>query len=168
LALICLVIGESFAFKPIHLTLISTLTIGTPSFFLALEPNYQRVSGKFLPTVLKTALPGGLADLLLVLTAQIVMGYIGFPQEQITTACVAILGAVGLSVLFRTCRPFNGFRQIIWWAMGIALVLAMTVLQGLFQLSYGSWDMLGVMAAFVAAAPLLYMLLCLAFKGKKK
>ena len=40
-----------YPFEPIQLTLISTVSIGIPSFFLALEPNHERVRGNFLRNV---------------------------------------------------------------------------------------------------------------------
>lgn len=41
-----------YPFTPIQLTLISSLTIGIPSFILAFEPSTSRVRGKFMETVL--------------------------------------------------------------------------------------------------------------------
>ena len=42
-----LLIGEPYPFEPIQLSLISTVTIGIPSFVLALEPNKERIKGNF-------------------------------------------------------------------------------------------------------------------------
>ena len=47
----------SYPFIPIQLTLASVVTIGIPSFVLALEPNKERVKGKFLVNVLKKSAP---------------------------------------------------------------------------------------------------------------
>ena len=44
---------------PIHLTLLSWFTIGIPAFFLALEPNDERVNAGFLQRVLGWAVPAG-------------------------------------------------------------------------------------------------------------
>ena len=46
-----------YPFIPIQLTLASVSTIGIPSFILSFEPNNERVTGKFLPNVLKKAVP---------------------------------------------------------------------------------------------------------------
>ena len=168
LSLICLLAGLSYPFETFHLTLISALTIGVPGFFLAMEPNYERVSGKFLPTVLGRALPGGLTNLILVMLALGIMTHLQIPGEQITTACVGILAVVGLSVLYRTCRPFSTLRRILWWAMAIALTVSFTLLRTFFNLAYGSWEATGIMAIFMAVAPVMFLLLCLAFKKRKK
>ena len=48
LSLLTLFFIPVYPFEPIQLTLISTVSIGMPSFFLALEPNHERVQGNFL------------------------------------------------------------------------------------------------------------------------
>ena len=167
LALTCLLTGQSYPFAPFHLTMISALTIGVPSFFLALEPNYQRVSGKFLPTVLGRALPGGLTNLLLVLLAQLLLPLFGVGGALVSTTCVGILAVTGMAVLHRTCRPFAPFRHLLWWAMGAGLLLCFTVLRRLFDLTYGHWQELLPMFGFLLAAPLVFAELCKLLKPKK-
>ncbi len=163
LAVTCLIFGQPYPFIPLHLTLISALTIGCPSFFLAMEPNYERVSGKFLPTVLRRALPGGLANLLTVLAAQFVFTAMGLPAGEVSTACAAILAAVGLAVLQKTCKPYDLFRHILWWAMAGALGFCFTVLRGFFDLSWGDFSVLPVTVALLALSPVLYHFLDKAF-----
>ena len=43
IAVLFIFINYSYPFQPVQQTLISTLTIGTPSFILALEPNKERL-----------------------------------------------------------------------------------------------------------------------------
>ncbi len=159
LALICLLAGFSYPFIPLHLTLISALTIGAPSFFLAMEPNYERVSGRFLPTVLRRALPGGLSNLLMVLFAQLILTGMGLPPAQISTACAAILAVVGMFVLRQTCKPFDPFRHILWWVMAAALVFCFTVMSGFFDLSYGGVKSTVAVLVLMAACPFVFKLL---------
>ncbi|MBC7292356.1 MAG: HAD-IC family P-type ATPase, partial [Actinotalea sp.] len=60
LALAVGVAGLPFPFYPRHLTVISTLTIGVPAFFLALAPDARRARPGFLRRVLRFAVPAGL------------------------------------------------------------------------------------------------------------
>ena len=53
-------LNESYPFIPIQLTLTSVVTIGIPSFVLALEPNKEKVSGHFFPNVISKSLPAAL------------------------------------------------------------------------------------------------------------
>ena len=56
-----------FPFLPRHLTLVSTLTIGIPAFFLALGPNKRRYIPGFLTRILRFAVPSGFVAGLVVL-----------------------------------------------------------------------------------------------------
>ena len=156
LALACLIAGFAYPFIPLHLTLISALTIGLPSFFLAMEPNYERVQGKFLTTVLSKALPGGLTNLVMVLLAQLVLSLMNVPAGQISTACAAILAIVGLWVLRQTCKPFDTFRHILWWSMLFALAFCFTLLHGFFDLAYGSVQTTLVILGLLALSPFVF------------
>ena len=134
LSLLSLVTGWAYPMVPFHLTVISALTIGVPSFFLAMEPNYERVTGKFLPSVLRRAFPGGLTNIFVVLMAQAFVTVFGIPHEQISPVCAAIMGTVGLLVLYQVCRPFDKFRVVIWWTMVAGMIISFTLLGGLFDL----------------------------------
>ena len=60
LSVITGVVAVAYPLRPIHLSILSWFTIGLPAFFLALEPNDQRVSEGFLRRVLGRAVPAGL------------------------------------------------------------------------------------------------------------
>lgn len=47
-----------YPFLPRHLTLLSTLTIGVPAFFLALAPNTERARPHFVRRVMRYSIPG--------------------------------------------------------------------------------------------------------------
>ena len=57
LNVIFILLGRSYPFVPIHLTLISTVAIGIPSFILALEQTETVTQSGFLKHVLRVALP---------------------------------------------------------------------------------------------------------------
>ncbi len=138
LALCSLLTLWPYTLAPVHLSAISTLTIGIPSFFLAMEPNYERVRGRFLAGVLRRAFPGGLTNIFVALMAQGYMQVFSLPQDETSTVCAAILGVVGLLVLYQTCKPFNLFRKIIWAAMAAGLVACFTLFWGILELQTGS------------------------------
>ena len=141
---------------PFHLSVISALTIGVPSFFLAMEPNYERVSGHFLRGVLRKAFPGGLTNIFVVLGAQAFMAAFDLPQAQISTVCAAIVGVVGLLVLFQTCKPFDVFRKIIWAAMAVALIGCFTLLGSFFELRASLKSVQLVMATLLIMTPTVF------------
>ena len=156
LALISLLTNWTYPMVPFHLSVISALTIGVPSFFLAMEPNYERVGGHFIRGVLRKAFPGGLTNIFVVLGAQAYMAAFDLPLNQISTVCAAILGVVGLLVLFQTCKPFDKFRKLIWAAMALALVVCFTWLGSFFELRASSLSVQLVMATLLIMTPTVF------------
>ena len=156
LSIITLFTNWPYPIVPLHLSMISALTIGVPSFFLAMEPNYERVTGRFLPGVLRRAFPGGLTNIFVVLAAQGFMAVFDLPLEPISTVCAALLSVVGLLVLFQVCKPFDKFRRIIWWAMGACLLGCFTLLGSILELRIGSVQIRLVMATLLIMTPTVF------------
>lgn len=134
-AILFLFIKEPYPFIPIQFTLISAVTIGIPSMVLALEPNRDRIQGRFLRNVLLRALPGALTivgNLLMILTyAQLS----GLPSSQCNTLCVILTGFSGLLLLFHVCQPWNVIRRLLFAAMCAAFAIGVLFFRGLFSLS---------------------------------
>ena len=134
LALLSLLTQQPYPLAPIHMSIISGLTIGVPSFFLALEPNYQPISGTFLKTVLRRAFPGGLTSITVVLLLQAMMVHFAIPLADVRAIATAILAVVGLMVLHQVGKPMNRFRALVWWAMAAAIIGCFTLLGDFFDL----------------------------------
>ena len=158
LSLIAVIADWPYPFAPINLSLISALTIGVPSFFLAMEPNYARVQGRFIVSVLRRAFPGGLTNIFAVVTAQIVLNAYAVPAEQVQTICTAILAVTGLMVLLSVCRPFDKFRSIIWFLMAAALLFSFSFLGSLFQLNEVEGNARWIMVILLVLTPVVYLL----------
>ena len=158
-ALLAVATGFAFPFLPIQLTLVSALTIGIPGFFFAMEPNYDRVKGKFLPTVLGRALPGGLCNGLMVFILQQVLSANGLPAEDIRTLCTVVLLTTGLLVLVQTGRPMSLFRCIVLGAMGICILGSFLLLPSLFSLYFSGVTALTWLPVVIGSTVLLFALL---------
>jgi cation-transporting ATPase E len=156
LSLISVLSGLAYPLVPIQLTLISALTIGVPSFFLAMEPNYQRFHGNFLAGVLRRALPGGLTNILAVLGVQLCAGLLNLSSAQTGTVCAGILGVVGLLVLYAVSKPVQKFRAVVWVTMAAALLVSFTLLGGFFELHTGIWLANPVSVIPLLLTPLLF------------
>ena len=156
LSIISLFTNWPYPFSPLHLSMISGLTIGIPSFFLAMEPNYKRVSGRFLSGVLRRAFPGGLTNIFVVLMAQAFMAVFGLSLEQVSTVSTAILCMVGLLVLFQVCKPFDPFRAVIWWGTAAALLVSFTFLGGFFELQTDNAQVMLLMVTLIIMTPTVF------------
>ncbi len=112
LSFLTLCLPMPYPFKPIQLTLISSLTVGIPSFFLAFESNNDRVSGHFLKKVFLRAAPGAIAATLCACIASLLSGRVWSP-EAASTVAVVTTGVVSLIMLYTVCRPLNRFRAVL-------------------------------------------------------
>ena len=147
------VAGFAFPFLPRHLTLIGALTIGIPSFFLALAPNTDRFRPGFVKRVARFALPAGtLAAIATFLAYAIVRRQPGVDLIQARTAAVMVLTWIGLLVLSIIAAPLNRPRLLLIWSMAALFVVCVTLpaTQKFFALE--SPDDLVWLAAFGIAA----------------
>ena len=133
LGLIMVFLPLRYPFQPIHLTLISALSIGTPSFFLALEPSAERASGHFLKRILLRAVPGALAVVCCAI-ASMILSHCGTGHTVAATMAAVAAGWIGLANLALTCRPFTRLRVAVCIAMVIGYVGALAFLPKLFLL----------------------------------
>ena len=80
----------TYPIEPSQISLINMFTIGTPAFFLALEPNHNIIKGRFLPNVLVKALPAGLTDFFVIAAFVIFCSTFDIPQQYVSTACTPV------------------------------------------------------------------------------
>ena len=138
LAVISLFATFPYPVTPLQLSFLSAITIGVPSFFLALEPNHSLVKGKFLANVFRSALPGGLTDLIVVLGVEAFYLVFGFAESELSTMSAILLVVIGILVLYEVCKPFDWKRRVLWGAMagsGLVCILWFGESFGLSQLS---------------------------------
>ncbi|MGV8905564.1 MAG: cation-translocating P-type ATPase [Acetobacterium sp.] len=148
LAIMVILADKAYPFVPIQLTLISTLTIGIPAFFLALEPNRKRVSGNFLEFVLKKSVPGAMAIVVNIIIIMILGGLVPLNRLEISTLAVILTGLSGLIILFRVCQPMNSQRWGLFFVMTIAFIGSVVFLGDFFYLLQLS-EFSGVMVAIL-------------------
>lgn len=152
LSLVTLFLPLAYPFQPLQLSLLSAVTIGLPSFVLALEPNYEVVRGKFLHNVLHAALPGGLTDFLLVFCAQGFAYAFDISADALGTISTLLVLETGLIVLFRVCQPFTPLRWTLWGSctiLGLGGAVFFAPWLELIPLDLGSTLVLVVLAALV-------------------
>ncbi|MGW3336936.1 HAD-IC family P-type ATPase [Streptomyces sp. NPDC001009] len=161
LALLVVAWQVEYPFLPRHLTLLSTLTIGVPAFFLALAPNKERARPHFVRRVMRYSIPGGLlAGVATFVTYLLARHHYTGPDALAaeTSAATLTLFLISMWVLAIIARPYTWWRLALVAAMGGAFLLVLTVpwLQDFFALRLVGntmpWAAVGV--AVVAAAAL--------------
>jgi cation-transporting ATPase E len=116
LSVFCLIVKMDYPFTTKQVMLLEFLVIGIPSFALALQPNNDKINGKFLANVLSKSLPGAIILFINVISCYLFDVGIGTDGEFQTMASLTIT-FVGLLVLYRLCQPFDLFRGVMYTAM---------------------------------------------------
>ncbi len=171
LAILVVCSQVEYPFLPRHLTLLATLTIGVPAFFLALAPNKERAQPHFVRRVMRYAIPSGVIAAAATFTTYLIARhhYSGpGALEAETSAATLTLFLVAMWVLAIIARPYTWWRIGLVAAMGLGFLIVLVVpwLQDFFALKLVGttlpWTAVGIA---VAAAALLE--LCWRWVGRR-
>ncbi|MEU4118245.1 HAD-IC family P-type ATPase [Kitasatospora sp. NPDC028055] len=137
LALLVIFTHSPYPFLPRHSTVLSTLTIGVPAFFLALAPNNERARTGFVKRVLRLAVPGGaIAGTGTFVAYALARADHATDLKADTSVATLTLFLIAIWVLAIVARPYNWWRLLLIGTMGLAFALVLLVppLSDFFQL----------------------------------
>ena len=143
LAVLCFFLRTQYFFTTNNMLLFEVLVTALPSVVLALQPNGERVRGKFIPFVLARAIPGSVTLLLCVLAVH--TGAHLFPElgvdsfsHPLYTLAVSFGGLVMLSHIL---KPFNWLRAAVYLvSVGVSLVVLYVPVLG--EIIYTGWSVI--------------------------
>lgn len=161
LASVVAITAVPYPFFPRHLTIVSTLTIGVPGFFLAFARGAPRASPGFTRRVLRFTLPAGAAGASATLAAYAVArSWPATTATQARTAAMLAIFAFGIWILGVVARPLNAPKTGLLAAMAIAvsIPLGLPLARRLFDLAVPGPGVLASTFACVAAAVVLLSL----------
>lgn len=148
-----------YPLEPSQISLVSMFTIGVPGFFLALEPNKNRIEGNFLRNVILNALPSGLTNFVIV-GAIVVFGKVfEISTSDISVAATFLMAVVGLMTLYHVSKPMTWIRWGIFSIVVFGILFCIIFLSDLFAISPISLKcaMLFVLFIFVTEPVLRYI-----------
>lgn len=152
LALTCIFLECEYFFTTNNMLMFEFLISALPSVALSLQPNTNRVKGKFIPYVLSRALPGAFTMAVGILSIYvlhrtplseafalnaIVPGTDNTPVYQ--AIMMLALTFCGLVMLFRICQPFNLFRTVLFLTT-TALCLLVVCVPFLGNIVFTGWE----------------------------
>lgn len=167
LAILVVCFQVEYPFLPRHLTLLSTLTIGVPAFFLALAPNKERARPNFVRRVMRYAIPSGTIAAAATFATYLVARHAYSGQDALdaeTSAATLTLFLVSMWVLVIIARPYTWWRVALVATMGLCFVVVLMVpwLQDFFALKLVGasmpWTAVGIAAVAAAALELAWRL----------
>lgn len=139
LATLCLIMQVPYLFMPQNVLLLEVCIIAIPSFFLSLQPNKERVQGKFITHVMSGAVSGALLMIICVMAMYItnVIDPEEFGQHYLPM-CMIALTFSGLVMVYRICKPLNLYRSILCIAM-LAMCITAFAVPEIARLLYSDW-----------------------------
>lgn len=155
-ALLFIAAPWQYPFQPIQMTLISAFTIGMPSFVLALEPNRERIRGRFLGNVIVRSIPGAVCSVCCILIANVAGYYLmGQDYAQVSTLCVLLTSWIGCNLVVRLSMPFTAIRSALLVVVVGGIAGACLLMPNVFCIAPftpGMWVFYGIVAAISAVA----------------
>lgn len=165
LAIISITAVFSYPLTPSQLTLMSLVSIGIPSFVLALEPNEDLVSGKFLRNAIVRALPAAFTDLFIIIFVLLFQQAFQISGDEISTITALLVTVVGFFMIWKVAKPVNKLHVGMMTALILFLLFIVRFMPGLFSLSPLSFGSYLVLTVFILLIPSVIWLLNKALEG---
>ncbi|MFC6295683.1 cation-translocating P-type ATPase [Lactiplantibacillus daoliensis] len=124
LTVIFIFMPHSYPFEPIQLTPISSLMVGIPTFFLALQPDYTRITSRFMKQVMEIAVPAAIAVVGYIVVIDLLGAEFQLDFATTSTLNVLLTGIISLNALLIAARPLNRFKIGLVSLMATLFVLA--------------------------------------------
>ena len=155
-------VGWAFPLLPRHLTLIGSLTIGIPAFFLSFESTEEPVRSGAFQRIMRFAIPSGLVAAAAAYGAYAATRALNPDLEIARSATTITMVLVGLWVLVELTSPLTPKRAALVAALAgaFALVVGLPLGRAFFDLSIPPLDVgVLVVAISVTAAVVLHVIL---------
>lgn len=123
LSIIVICCGVPYPFQSIQLSFIGGLTIGIPSFILAMEYNNNRIKGNFFLNIITGAIPAGVTITLNAIFIMLFGSMIGFTDSVTETICVITTAFTLFVLVVKISLPFNKLRFSLVAFIFTALIL---------------------------------------------
>ena len=145
-----------YPFIPIQLSLLSTLTIGIPSFVLALEFNNNRVKSGFLLNVIKKALPTSILIVFNILIIYLLGMLFSISSNEISTMCVIISVFIGFMHLYNICNKNNIIHRLLIVVLALVFLISYIFFKEFFSFTNISISMGIIIVLLVIESVYLY------------
>lgn len=134
LSIVFIFLGTGYPFQPSQLTPVNALTVGIPTFILALEPNYRPPAGRFMRNVMEIALPAAICNITLLLVINGIGGWANLSYKSRSTMSVFAIGIIGYCALVAISNPLIIRKKIMIGVSMLLFVIAFTYSDKLFGL----------------------------------
>ncbi|MBQ6036849.1 MAG: HAD-IC family P-type ATPase, partial [Lachnospiraceae bacterium] len=128
--------GSRYPFQAVQLSIISGCAVGAPTFFLQMEPSFERIEERFMRKVIRNAVPAGVLIAFLCLS----ISNIGIALDRenalmMSTICVLSIGWIYFFMLQRVYSPMTPYRRFVVYAMQAVYLIVMIIGQHILDLT---------------------------------
>lgn len=127
---------QSYPFLPVHLTLISAIGVGIPTFFLQMEPSFERIHDKFILHSYLNSLPSSICVFITAFVCITLKQNFGFDDTRFSGLFVLLTGIVYIITLFKVYHPLTKNRFFVIGCMTILLLFSLFCFQNVFSVSF--------------------------------
>ena len=142
LSIYVVLLRQEYPFLPVHLSLISALGVGLPTFLLQMEPSFERVKGNFFRKAFANSFPTALTVFLTALLCLALRHILKLPLPRYYGIFVALTGFMYFYTLFRVYYPPTTLRKIVLISMSLLFISILFFIPEIFELSYTLYDVI--------------------------
>ena len=102
---------------------------------MALEPNSERIKGRFIETVFKHALPAALTDFILIFSLVLFSSAFGMKSEELSSAAICLMAFVGFAIIYQESQPLNHYKRLVLLGNILAFMVSSSILGKFFNMS---------------------------------
>lgn len=136
LSIVFVFMGSTYPFTPLQLSLISSLTIGIPSFYLTLESNARMDHDGFLHHVVRTALPCALTMVIYILLIRFLGTILNFDSVMYSTYYFLMAGFISFLVDWIVCMPLERKRSLVIITLMVIFFITLFFFHDFFNINH--------------------------------
>ena len=140
LIIFSVLLRQEYPFLPVQLTLISSFGVGLPTFFMQLEPSFEKEQGDFLRKAFRNAVPSSVTVLCMMVYCMITRNLFSLTAGRYYAQAVILTFCVYVFTLLKVCRPLTRWRMIIILSVTAAAALVLFSFPDLFSVTLTAAD----------------------------
>ena len=156
LAILFFMIPAPYPFIPIQMTLISAVTIGIPSFVLALEPNREKIKGNLFTNIVSKSLPAALTVICSLMACVGIYLLFDIPIERYSALTVISTGVIGIMLIYNISIPFNNLRKTLFYSVILLLFAGVLCFSSLLQIEPLNYINILILIPLILASKIVY------------
>lgn len=154
-ALLTIILGQSYPFEPIQLSVINGCVVAAPTMLLQLEPNFQKIDKHFFRQVLRMSMPAAVTITLMIVAITNFGLLLKSSSDMLSTVCVLTTGWVYLMTLRQVYSPMTQYRKLVIYLMQTVYLAALVIMQGLMEMVGLDFNAVIVTLAAINFSPML-------------